>query len=85
MIPDHLFVAYLPWFPLIRASVLWFAAIAILVGLLLAKTNFGNWVRATGGFLPAAQAMGIPTARVTIACFMTASVPRTRPGRLRPG
>ena len=45
---------------LLRASFLWFVAIAILVGLLLAKTNFGNWVRATGGFLPAAKAMGIP-------------------------
>jgi simple sugar transport system permease protein len=44
------------------------------VSLLLAKTNFGNWVRATGGFLPAANAMGIPTARVKIACFMICSV-----------
>ena len=39
-----------------------------------ARTNFGNWVRATGGFLPAAQAMGIPTARVKIACFIICSV-----------
>ncbi len=74
LIPEHLFVAYLPWFPLIRASVLWFLAIAIIVGLLLGKTNFGNWVRATGGFLPAAQAMGIPTARVKLACFMICSL-----------
>ena len=73
-IPDHLFVAYLPWAPLIRASVLWFAGIALVVALLLARTNFGNWVRATGGFLPAAQAMGIPTARVKIACFMICSL-----------
>ena len=41
---------------------------------LLSRTNFGNWVRATGGFLPAAQSMGIPTARVKIACFMICSV-----------
>jgi simple sugar transport system permease protein len=73
-IPEHLFVAYLPWLPLVRASFLWFVALAILVGLLLAKTNFGNWVRSTGGFLPAAQAMGIPTARVKVACFMICSI-----------
>ena len=48
--------------------------IAILVTVLLSRTNFGNWVRATGGFLPAAQSMGIPTARVKIACFMLCSV-----------
>ena len=40
----------------------------------MSRTNFGNWVRATGGFLPAAQSMGIPTARVKIACFMICSV-----------
>ena len=42
--------------------------------MLLGRTNFGNWVRATGGFLPAAQAMGIPTQRVKIACFMICSL-----------
>ena len=31
-------------------------------------------MRATGGFLPAAAAMGIPTARVKIVCFMLCSV-----------
>ena len=48
--------------------------IALLIGFLLAKTNFGNWVRSTGGFLPAAEAMGIPTNKVKIACFMICSV-----------
>jgi simple sugar transport system permease protein len=48
--------------------------IAIVVGLLLSKTNFGNWARATGGFLPAATAMGIPVNRVKIACFMICSM-----------
>lgn len=73
-IPDHLFVAFIGPGELIRASFIWFLAIAILVSLLLSRTNFGNWVRATGGFLPAANAMGIPTARVKIACFMICSV-----------
>jgi simple sugar transport system permease protein len=73
-IPEHLFVAFIGPGELIRASFIWFLAIAILVSLLLSRTNFGNWVRATGGFLPAANAMGIPTARVKIACFMICSV-----------
>jgi simple sugar transport system permease protein len=73
-IPEHLFVAFIGPGELIRASVLWFAGIAVLVGVLLSRTNFGNWVRATGGFLPAAQAMGIPTARVKITCFVICSL-----------
>ncbi len=72
--PSEIFVGFLDDGNLVRASVLWFAGIAILMAVLLAKTNFGNWVRATGGFLPAAKAMGIPTARVKIACFMICSV-----------
>ncbi len=73
-IPEGLFVSYVGPGELFRASFLWFGGIAVVVGLLLARTNFGNWVRATGGFLPAAEAMGIPTARVKIACFMICSM-----------
>ncbi|NAZ36211.1 ABC transporter permease [Rubellimicrobium sp. CFH 75288] len=73
-IPAWLFVGYVGPGSLVRASLLWFLGIAVLVALLLGRTNFGNWVRATGGFLPAAQAMGIPTARVKIACFMLCSL-----------
>ena len=49
-------------------------AIAVVMSLLLGRTNFGNWVRATGGFLPAAQAMGIPTKWVKITCFIICSL-----------
>ncbi len=73
-IPEHLFVAFVGPGGVFRASFLWFLGIAVLVGVLLSKTNFGNWVRATGGFLPAAQAMGIPTTRVKIACFILCSM-----------
>ncbi|WEK48855.1 MAG: ABC transporter permease [Candidatus Kaistia colombiensis] len=73
-IPMWLFVEFVGPGNLFRASFLWFVAIAVLVSLLLSKTNFGNWVRATGGFLPAANAMGIPAAKVKIACFMICSV-----------
>ncbi|MCA3452053.1 MAG: ABC transporter permease [Rhodobacter sp.] len=73
-VPSWIFVGFVDDGGLIRASVLWFIAIAILISLLLSRTNFGNWVRATGGFLPAASAMGIPTGKVKIACFMICSV-----------
>jgi simple sugar transport system permease protein len=73
-IPSWIFVGFFDEGGLIRASVLWFAGIAVVIALLLGRTNFGNWVRATGGFLPAAQAMGIPTGKVKIACFMICSM-----------
>ncbi len=73
-IPEHLFVAFVGPGGVLRASFLWFVAIATSIGFLLAKTNFGNWVRATGGFLPAARATGIPTDLVKIACFVICSV-----------
>lgn len=73
-IPEHLFVSFVGPGGLLRASFLWFIGVAAAVALLLSKTNFGNWVRATGGFLPAAQATGIPTARVKIACFVICSL-----------
>ena len=73
-VPSWIFVGFVDDGGLIRASVLWFAGFAILISLLLSRTNFGNWVRATGGFLPAAAAMGIPTGKVKIACFMICSM-----------
>jgi simple sugar transport system permease protein len=73
-VPSWVFVGFIDEGGLIRASVIWFVGIAVLIGLILSRTNFGNWVRATGGFMPAAQAMGIPTAKVKIACFMICSV-----------
>lgn len=72
--PKALFTAFVGPGDMFRMSFLWFLAVAVLVSLMLARTNFGNWIRATGGFLPAAQAMGIPTARVKIACFMLCSL-----------
>lgn len=73
-LPKGLFTTFVGPNDLFRMSFIWFVVIAILASLLLSRTNFGNWVRATGGFLPAAQAMGIPTARVKIACFMLCSL-----------
>ena len=74
VIPKWLFVTYVGPGDMFRVSFIWFLAIAIGMTLLLSHTNFGNWVRATGGFLPAAKSMGIPTKRVKIACFMICSL-----------
>ncbi|MDW4499366.1 ABC transporter permease [Sulfitobacter sp. D35] len=73
-LPKWLFTQYVGPGDMIRMSFIWFVVVAVLVTLLLGRTNFGNWVRATGGFLPAAEAMGIPTKRVKIACFMLCSL-----------
>lgn len=57
-----------------RVSTIWLAAIGLLIYLLLERTNFGNWVRATGGALNSAKSMGIPTNSVKVACFVISSV-----------
>jgi simple sugar transport system permease protein len=47
----------------------WFAAIAVVLGLLLHSHKFGNRVFATGGNPAAARAMGIRTDRIKSLCF----------------
>ncbi len=73
-LPNWLFTVFVGPGDLFRMSFIWFVIIALAASLMMSRTNFGNWVRATGGFLPAAQAMGIPTARVKITCFMLCSM-----------
>lgn len=73
-LPNWLFTVFVGPGDLFRMSFVWFVVIAVLASLMMSRTNFGNWIKATGGFLPAAQAMGIPTARVKIAAFMLCSM-----------
>jgi simple sugar transport system permease protein len=58
----------------IRVSVLWLAVLAVFANVLLEKTNFGNWIRATGSSLESAKSVGIPTTLVKIACFVICSL-----------
>jgi simple sugar transport system permease protein len=58
----------------IRVSTFWLIGLGAFAYLLLEKTNFGNWVRATGGSLESAQSMGIPTGKVKTACFVICSL-----------
>ena len=73
-LPTWLFTDYIFQGSILRMSFLWFALIAILASALLSLTNFGNWIRATGGFNEAAASMGIPVKRVKIVCFMLCSM-----------
>jgi simple sugar transport system permease protein len=59
---------------LFRASFIWFLLIALAGGVMMANTNLGNWIRATGGNLEAAAAMGVPARRAKMFCFMLSAM-----------
>lgn len=73
-LPTWLFTDYIWQGSILRMSFVWFVVIAVLAGAFLSLTNFGNWIRATGGFNEAAASMGIPVKRVKIICFMLCSM-----------
>lgn len=53
-----------------RASLLYMIAIALVLGFVLRRMDFGHWIYATGGHPQAARDMGIKTERVKMICFM---------------
>ena len=53
-----------------RASLLYMIAIALALGFVLRRMDFGHWIYATGGQPQAARDMGIKTDRVKMACFV---------------
>lgn len=57
-----------------RVSALWLIALTFLAWALLERSNFGNWIRATGGSLESAKSMGIPTNVVKTVCFVICSI-----------
>ena len=73
-IPAWLFTSYVGPGHVFRMSFLWFAVVAILCGYMLARTNFGNWITAVGGFREAAAATGISVNAVKMICFVLCSV-----------
>ena len=52
----------------------WFAGIAIVPAAVLSLTNFGNWIKSTGGRIEASAAMGIHTDGVKMTCFVLSAV-----------
>jgi simple sugar transport system permease protein len=55
-------------------QIIWFLGLATLLGLLLHRHKFGNWVYATGSNEEAARAMGINVQMVKITCYMIVGV-----------
>jgi simple sugar transport system permease protein len=78
LLPDELATGVFTQFVgpggLFRASFVWFVAIALVASAMLDRSNLGNWIRATGGQLEAAGAMGVSARRVKIFCFILCSV-----------
>jgi simple sugar transport system permease protein len=54
---------------LANISILWWLAVTVIAGWVLARTAFGNWIYATGGNPVAARGVGVPTAFVKITLF----------------
>ena len=81
--PDWVFVGYLTEGGVVRASLLWYLGIAIVLGWVLHRTNFGNWIYATGSHKQSAQDMGIDVRRVKMTCFMICSTLATWAGILQ--
>ncbi|HEV7254268.1 MAG TPA: ABC transporter permease [Mesorhizobium sp.] len=70
-VPAYVFTQFVG---LVRLSMFWFVGIALILGLMLSSTNWGNWIKATGGQLDAANALGIPTNAVKMFCFVLCSL-----------
>ena len=61
-------------FGFIRPSLIWYLGLLLILGFILHRTNWGNWIYATGGMTQAAKDMGINTNRVKMSCFVLSSV-----------
>ena len=66
-LPNELFVFQ---FEVFRASLFWMLGVAVVLGILLHRSNLGNWIYSTGGDVGAASSMGIKTNNVKMFCFM---------------
>jgi simple sugar transport system permease protein len=66
-LPQELFIGFVG--P-IRASLFWYVGIIVIVAWLLARTNLGNWIYATGGDYQAAKDLGIDVRMVKTFCFV---------------
>jgi simple sugar transport system permease protein len=55
-------------------QILWFLLFAVVLGLMLHQSKFGNWIYATGSNQEAARAMGISVRTVKTVCYMIIGV-----------
>jgi simple sugar transport system permease protein len=54
-----------------RSSIIWWIVILVVAHWLLLRTKYGSWIFAVGGNAEASRNVGVPSARVKIALFMT--------------
>jgi simple sugar transport system permease protein len=73
-VPRWLFTDYFGPGNFFRASVVWLVVIAVAATLMLSRSNFGNWIKAAGGQVAAAAALGVPVMRVKTICFAGCSL-----------
>jgi simple sugar transport system permease protein len=73
-LPIGVFTQFVGPAGVLRASFIWFAVIALIAWVMLSGSNFGNWIQATGGFIDAAAALGVPVWRVKMICFVICSM-----------
>ena len=66
-LPNEMFVYQ---FDLFRASLYWSLLVAVVLGIMLHRSNLGNWIYATGGDVIAASSMGIKTNNIKMFCFI---------------
>lgn len=66
-LPRELLIGFVGPF---RASLFWYLAIIVIVAWLLARTNLGNWIYATGGDYQAAKDLGVDVRMVKTFCFV---------------
>ncbi|MER8395502.1 ABC transporter permease [Mesorhizobium sp. M1340] len=60
-----------------QVIIVWWVVFAVIIGFVLHKTRFGNWLFAMGGDRVSARNAGIPTNRMTIALFVLSAVSAT--------
>jgi simple sugar transport system permease protein len=58
----------------VPVQIIWFLFFAVILGLMLHQTKFGNWIYATGSNQEAARAMGIDVRVVKTICYMIIGV-----------
>jgi simple sugar transport system permease protein len=58
-------------------SIWWWVVLTIILGWVLFKTPYGNWIFAAGGDSLAARNVGVPVARVKISLFMLTAATAT--------
>lgn len=57
----------------IPVELIWAVIITLIATVVLTRTNFGNWIFASGGDADAARTVGVPVARVKTVLFMGTS------------